>query len=109
MQVRLLLLAALAGEHLLLLGPPGTAKSELSRRMSKLTGGQYYERLLTRFSVPEVGFRTSSAHFLPGLLKTALLSTTERIFYTMVVEVASGNTPALSAIRRFLSGANSND
>ena len=53
-QVRLLLLAALAGEHLLLLGPPGTAKSELSRRLSKLTGGKYFERLLTRFSVPEV-------------------------------------------------------
>ena len=54
MQVRLLLLTALAGEHLLLLGPPGTAKSELSRRLSKLTGGKYFERLLTRFSVPEV-------------------------------------------------------
>lgn len=53
MQVRLLLLAGLASEHLLLLGPPGTAKSELSRRLSKLTSGRYYERLLTRFSVPE--------------------------------------------------------
>ncbi len=53
MQVRLLLLAALAGEHLLLLGPPGTAKSELARRMARLTGGRYFERLLTRFSVPE--------------------------------------------------------
>ena len=52
-QVRLLLLAALCGEHLLLLGPPGTAKSELSRRLSALTGGKYFERLLTRFSVPE--------------------------------------------------------
>ena len=48
-----LLLAALCGEHLLLLGPPGTAKSELSRRLSRLTGGKYFERLLTRFSVPE--------------------------------------------------------
>lgn len=47
-KVRLMLLAALAGEHLLLLGPPGTAKSELSRRMAKLVGGTYFERLLTR-------------------------------------------------------------
>ena len=53
MQVRLLLLAGLGSEHLLLLGPPGTAKSELSRRLSNLTSGKYYERLLTRFSVPE--------------------------------------------------------
>ena len=52
-EVRLMLLAALCGEHLLLLGPPGTAKSELSRRLAKLTGGKYFERLLTRFSVPE--------------------------------------------------------
>lgn len=33
--------------------PAGTAKSELSRRLSQLCGGNYFERLLTRFSVPE--------------------------------------------------------
>ena len=54
LQVRLMLLAALSGEHILFIGPPGTAKSELGRRLSRLYKGTFFERLLTRFSVPEV-------------------------------------------------------
>ena len=54
LQVRLMLLAALAGEHILFIGPPGTAKSELGRRLARLSQGRFFERLLTRFSVPEV-------------------------------------------------------
>jgi len=53
---RLLLLAALAGEHLLIVGPPGTAKSELARRLHRVVGGRWFERLLTRFTVPEEVF-----------------------------------------------------
>ncbi|MEN8212770.1 MAG: AAA family ATPase [Pseudomonadota bacterium] len=52
--VRLALLSALAGEHLLLIGAPGTAKSILARRLHLVfQQGDYFERLLTRFSVPE--------------------------------------------------------
>ncbi|MBV1888748.1 MAG: AAA family ATPase, partial [Proteobacteria bacterium] len=51
---RLIVLSALAGEHSLLVGPPGTAKSILARKLHELfSGGDYFERLLTRFSVPE--------------------------------------------------------
>jgi MoxR-like ATPase len=48
------LLALLCRAHLLLLGPPGTAKSLLVRSIcQRLDGATYFERLLTRFSTPE--------------------------------------------------------
>jgi MoxR-like ATPase len=45
-------LAAVAGEHLFLYGPPGTAKSALIRAFARAIDARYFEYLLTRFSEP---------------------------------------------------------
>jgi MoxR-like ATPase len=50
--VRLMLVTLLAGEHMLLVGPPGTAKSALVRHLSRLVEGRFFEYLLTRFTEP---------------------------------------------------------
>jgi len=50
--VELVVLAAVAGEHLLVVGPPGTAKSEAVRRVARGLGGVYFEYLLGRFTEP---------------------------------------------------------
>ncbi|HEV3194348.1 MAG TPA: AAA family ATPase, partial [Polyangiaceae bacterium] len=50
--IRLLLVTAMAGEHAVLIGPPGTAKSALIRTFARLLQARYFEYLLTRFTEP---------------------------------------------------------
>jgi MoxR-like ATPase len=50
--IRLLLIAVVAGEHAVLIGPPGTAKSALIRTLAHLLKARYFEYLLTRFTEP---------------------------------------------------------
>ncbi len=50
--IRLMVLSVLAGEHIALIGPPGTAKSALVRNFARMIDSRYFEYLLTRFSEP---------------------------------------------------------
>jgi MoxR-like ATPase len=50
--IELIALAVVAGEHLFLHGPPGTAKSAIIRQFAVAIRGSYFEYLLTRFSEP---------------------------------------------------------
>jgi MoxR-like ATPase len=51
--VRALVVTLLAGQHSLLLGPPGTAKSEMARELTgRIEGASYWEILLSKFTAP---------------------------------------------------------
>ena len=54
--IRLLLVTLVAGEHMLIVGPPGTAKSALVRQFARLIDARYFEYLLTRFTEPNEMF-----------------------------------------------------
>lgn len=78
--IRALLCSLITSENAVLLGPPSTGKSRLSRAVcSAVTGGRFFRAQLTRFSTPEEllgffsthamrdedAFRRKSAGYLP--------------------------------------------
>jgi len=48
--VKALMLALVSGQHVVLIGPPGTAKSYLALSLAKLLNAKYYTYLLTKFT-----------------------------------------------------------
>jgi MoxR-like ATPase len=90
-EVQILLLAVLCREHVLLLGPPGTGKSELGRRLASISGGDavFFERLLTKYTLPEELFGALSLSALEqdlyvrntaGYLPTASVAFLDEVF-----------------------------
>jgi MoxR-like ATPase len=82
--------ALLSKQHMLQLGVPGTAKSMVTQAMcASVTGAQYFERLLTRFSPPEELFGPTSMKGLENdeyrriidrMLPTAHIAFVDEIF-----------------------------
>lgn len=83
------LTALLARQHILLLGPPGTAKSLLGTMLAEALGARTFTRLLTKHSVPEELFGPYSLAGLEadryerkidGYLPTAEVAILDEIF-----------------------------
>ncbi|HSY24778.1 MAG TPA: AAA family ATPase [Polyangiaceae bacterium] len=110
--IRLLLVAAIAGEHAVLIGPPGTAKSALIRMFARLLHARYFEYLLTRFTEPnEIFGPVDLAAFREGRYERrteGMLPEAEIVFLD---EVFKSNSAILNALltllneRKFTSGA----
>src|SRR5215469_1919998 len=109
--IRLLLIATIAGEHAVLIGPPGTAKSALIRMFARLLHARYFEYLLTRFTEPnEIFGPVDIAAFREGRYQRrteGMLPESEIVFLD---EVFKSNSAILNALltllneRRFTSG-----
>ena len=112
--VRLLLVTLLAGEHMLVVGPPGTAKSALVRHLARLIDARYFEYLLTRFSEPNELFGPVDIKaFREGTFvrrTDAMLPDSEIVFLDEIFKSNSAILNALLSIlneRRFFTGSQS--
>jgi len=101
--IRLLMIAVVAGEHCVLLGPPGTAKSALIRSLAELMQARYFEYLLTRFTEPnEIFGPVDIGAFRDGVYKrntAGMLPEAEVVFLD---EVFKSNSAILNALLTLL-------
>lgn len=97
--VELIALAAVAGEHVLVIGPPGTAKSEAVRRVAQATGGRYFEYLLGRFTEPSEIFGPVDLRKLKeGVVETETSGMLPEAEVAFLDEVFQGSTAILNTL-----------
>jgi MoxR-like ATPase len=107
----LMLLASVASEHLLVIGPPGTAKSAVVRRVAQALGGRYFEYLLGRFTEPSELFGPVDLSKLrQGVVETDVTGMLPEADIAFLDEVFLGSTAILNTLlgllneRRFRRG-----
>jgi MoxR-like ATPase len=97
--VELIALAAIAGEHVLVIGPPGTAKSEAVRRIASSLGGNYFEYLLGRFTEPsEIFGPVSLKRLKDGVVETETAGMLPEADIAFLDEVFLGSTAILNTL-----------
>lgn len=97
--VELVALAAVAGEHVLIVGAPGTAKSEAVRRIAKATGGNYFEYLLGRFTEPSEIFGPVDLRKLKeGIVETETSGMLPEAEIAFLDEIFLGSTAILNTL-----------
>src|SRR4030095_13573216 len=97
--VEMVALSAVAEEHVLVIGPPGTAKSEAVRRIARATGGQYFEYLLGRFTEPSEIFGPVDLHKLKdGMVETDTLGVVPEADIAFLDEIFQGSTAILNTL-----------
>jgi MoxR-like ATPase len=97
--IEMIALAAVAGEHLLVIGSPGTAKSEAVRRVARATGGNYFEYLLGRFTEPSEIFGTVDLRKLKeGTVETDTMGMLPEAEIAFLDEVFQGSTAILNTL-----------
>lgn len=97
--VELVALAAIAGEHVLIIGAPGTAKSEAVRRIARATGGEYFEYLLGRFTEPSEIFGPVDLRKLKeGIVETETSGMLPEAEIAFLDEIFLGSTAILNTL-----------
>jgi MoxR-like ATPase len=97
--VEVIVLTAVAGEHVLVVGPPGTAKSVAARRVARALGGRYFEYLLGRFTEPSELFgAVNLAKLREGLVETDTTNMLPDAEIAFLDEVFQGSTAILNTL-----------
>ena len=99
-EVEAILIAILSRQHLLMIGPSGTAKSALAVELAKIIQDtKYFQWLLTRFSTPEELFGPLSLKDLEqGVYKRNTKSKMPEVHVVFLDEIFKANSAILNSL-----------